>query len=120
MRIPRMLSCGSTFNTLAVAWGLEVIAIGRLETELWSATPSRNALSAFLNPENTDVGFPGAFQELQHISPPSLKCYKRPDHMQRVEYRSFAQAKKAARLKQVLVLFLAVVFGMLVSVSVNF
>lgn len=40
--------------------------------------------------------------------------------MQRFEYRNIAQAKLAARLKQVLVLFLAVVFGMLVSVSVYF
>jgi hypothetical protein len=40
--------------------------------------------------------------------------------MQRVVYRNIGQTKMAARLKQVLVLFLAVVFGMLVSVSVNF
>lgn len=40
--------------------------------------------------------------------------------MNRVDFRGIAQARTAARLRQVLVLFLAVVVGILVSVSVNF
>jgi hypothetical protein len=40
--------------------------------------------------------------------------------MNRVNFRDAAQARIAARLRQVLVLFAAVVVGMLVSVSVNF
>ena len=40
--------------------------------------------------------------------------------MNRVDYRGYAHARMAARLRQVLVLFLAVVVGILVSVSVNF
>lgn len=40
--------------------------------------------------------------------------------MNRVYYRSITNARVASRLRQVLVLFLAVVVGILVSVSVNF
>lgn len=41
--------------------------------------------------------------------------------MNRVDFRGYAHARMAARLRQVLVLFLAVVVGILVSVfSVNF
>ena len=40
--------------------------------------------------------------------------------MNRVDFRGIANARMAARLRQVLVLFLAVVVGILVSVSVNF
>ncbi|MGC1241582.1 MAG: hypothetical protein WA874_08330 [Chryseosolibacter sp.] len=40
--------------------------------------------------------------------------------MNRVTYRGIAQARMAARFRQVLVLFLAVVVGILVSVSINF
>ena len=40
--------------------------------------------------------------------------------MNRVYYRDVAHARMAARLRQVLVLFAAVVVGILVSVSVNF
>lgn len=40
--------------------------------------------------------------------------------MNRVDFRGNVQARIAARLRQVLVLFLAVVVGILVSVSVNF
>jgi hypothetical protein len=40
--------------------------------------------------------------------------------MNRVDYRGYAHARMAARLRQVLVLFVAVIVGILVSVSVNF
>ena len=40
--------------------------------------------------------------------------------MNRVDYRDIAHARIAARLRQVLVLFAAVVVGILISVSVNF
>ena len=40
--------------------------------------------------------------------------------MNRVDFRGNAHARMAARLRQVLVLFVAVVVGILVSVSVNF
>lgn len=40
--------------------------------------------------------------------------------MNRVDFREIANARIAARLRQVLVLFLAVVAGILISVSVNF
>lgn len=40
--------------------------------------------------------------------------------MNRVDYRSIANARMAARLRQVLVLFLAIIGGILISVSVNF
>jgi hypothetical protein len=40
--------------------------------------------------------------------------------MNRVDFRGYAHARMAARLRQVLVLFVAVVVGILVSVSVNF
>ena len=40
--------------------------------------------------------------------------------MNRVAYRGVTNARMAARLRQVLVLFLAVVAGILVSVSINF
>jgi hypothetical protein len=40
--------------------------------------------------------------------------------MNRVDFRDIAHARLAARLRQVLVLFLAVVVGILVSVSYNF
>jgi hypothetical protein len=40
--------------------------------------------------------------------------------MNRVNFRDAAHARIAARLRQVLVLFAAVVVGILVSVSVNF
>lgn len=40
--------------------------------------------------------------------------------MNRVAYRGVANARMAARFRQVLVLFLAVVVGILVSVSINF
>ncbi len=40
--------------------------------------------------------------------------------MNRVDFRDIAKARIAARLKQVFVLFLAVVGGILISVSVNF
>jgi hypothetical protein len=40
--------------------------------------------------------------------------------MNRVDYRGIAHARMAARFRQVLVLFLAVVVGILVSVSINF
>ena len=40
--------------------------------------------------------------------------------MNRVAYRGVANARMAARIRQVLVLFLAVVVGILVSVSINF
>ncbi len=40
--------------------------------------------------------------------------------MNRVDFRGSAQARMAARLRQVLVLFVAVIVGILVSVSVNF
>lgn len=39
--------------------------------------------------------------------------------MNRVDFRDIANARIAARLKQVLMLFLAVVVGILISVSVN-
>jgi len=40
--------------------------------------------------------------------------------MNRVDFRDIAHARIAARLRQVLVLFAAVVAGILISVSVNF
>lgn len=41
--------------------------------------------------------------------------------MNRVDYRGYAHARMAGRLRQVLVLFLAVIFGILMSVfSVTF
>ena len=40
--------------------------------------------------------------------------------MSRVDYRGISNTRMAARLRQVLVLFIAVVVGILVSVSVNF
>lgn len=40
--------------------------------------------------------------------------------MNRVDYRGIAHARMAARFRQALVLFLAVVVGILVSVSINF
>ena len=40
--------------------------------------------------------------------------------MHRVYYKSVASAKVASRMRQVLVLFLAVIAGILVSVSLNF
>jgi len=40
--------------------------------------------------------------------------------MNRVAYRGIANARMAGRLRQVLVLFLAVVVGILLSVSINF
>ena len=39
--------------------------------------------------------------------------------MNRVDFRDIANARIAARFRQVLVLFLAVVAGILISVSVN-
>lgn len=39
--------------------------------------------------------------------------------MNRVDFRDIANARIAARLRQVLVLFLAIVAGMLISISVN-
>jgi hypothetical protein len=40
--------------------------------------------------------------------------------MNRVDFKQMAHARMAARLRQVVVLFAAVVIGILVSVSVNF
>lgn len=40
--------------------------------------------------------------------------------MNRVAYRGIANTRMASRLRQVLVLFLAVVVGILLSVSINF
>lgn len=40
--------------------------------------------------------------------------------MNRVDFKQMANARIAARLRQILVLFVAVVVGILVSVSVNF
>ena len=40
-------------------------------------------------------------------------------YMRHIEYREVANARLSARLKQVLVLALVVVIGLLVSVSVN-
>lgn len=40
--------------------------------------------------------------------------------MNRVDFKQMAHARIAARLRQVVVLFVAVIVGILVSVSVNF
>jgi hypothetical protein len=40
--------------------------------------------------------------------------------MNRVDFRDIANAKMTARFRQVLVLFLAIVVGILISVGVNF
>jgi len=40
--------------------------------------------------------------------------------MNRVDFKEIANARIAARLRQVLVLFIAVVVGILLSVSINF
>ncbi len=40
--------------------------------------------------------------------------------MERVDYREIANARVTGRIKQVLVLFLTIVIGILISVSVNY
>jgi hypothetical protein len=74
--------------------------------------------------KDTDVGFSLPFKDIPTISIASLKCTycsKKPLLvMNRVDFRVMANARLAARLRQVLVLFLAVVVGILVSVSYNF
>lgn len=77
-----------------------------------------------MSSKDTDVGFTDRFEVKSFTYNRSLKCIKcnkkNPSVMNRVNFRDAAQARIAARLRQVLVLFAAVVVGMLVSVSVNF
>jgi hypothetical protein len=77
----------------------------------------------FFSREDTDVGFYAHFNGNALTPLASLKsspCQQNLIIMNRVAYRGIANDRMAARLRQVLVLFLAVVAGILLSVSINF